>query len=99
MSLDPVLLARSWPERRPVVLASAALGLVAVAVAAAVGDRAAIGGLYVLPVILVALELGLGGGVAAAALAIALLVAGDAPGGVPTAIAGMAARGAPGAFS
>src|SRR5918999_443529 len=31
MSLDPVLLARSWPERRPVVLASAALGLVAVA--------------------------------------------------------------------
>jgi len=69
------LLARRWPERRPIVLAAAAATFVAVAVAhRANGDPAlALGLLYVLPVMLVALELGLVGGCVAAGLAIAFV--------------------------
>ena len=73
MALDPILLTRRWPERRPVVLATAATAFVAVAVA---GDPA-LAVLYLLPVTLVALELGLVGGLVAAALAAALVIAGD----------------------
>ena len=75
MAIDALLLARRWPERRAVVLAAAAAAFVAVSVARqADGDPAlALGLLYVLPVMLVALEVGLAGGLAAAALAIALL--------------------------
>jgi signal transduction histidine kinase len=68
---------RRWPERRMIVLASAAALFVAVFLACvltvrtgdALGD--AIGLLYVIPVALVALELGLRGGVLAALAAIA----------------------------
>ena len=75
MSLDALLLTRRWPERRAVVLVVAAAAFVAVSAAMrTVDDPAlALGLLYVLPVMLVALELGLAGGLVAAALAIALL--------------------------
>jgi Histidine kinase len=66
---------RRWAERRPVVLA-AATGLYGgvFALRATVGDAAdAIGLLYVIPIALVALELGLRAGVAAAALALGLV--------------------------
>jgi len=78
-SIDAQLLTRRWPERRPTVLAAAAAAFVAVAVAQrSNGDPAlALGLLYVLPVMLVALELGLAGGCTAAVLAIALLAAID----------------------
>jgi len=82
MSLDPSLLIRRWPERRPVVLGAAAIGLVAVFAAARAADdpRAAIGLLSLLPIILAALELGLAGGLGAAVLALAVVVAADAGG-------------------
>jgi signal transduction histidine kinase len=72
---DAQLLTRRWPERRLTVLAAAAATFVAVAVAhRANGDPAvALGLLYVLPVMLVALELGLVGGCVAAGLAIAFV--------------------------
>jgi len=60
--LDPTLQIRRWFERRPVILAAAAMCFAAVAVAGAPE-------LYVLPVMLVALELGLVGGLVAAAAA------------------------------
>ena len=66
---------RRWAERRPVVLAAAA-GLYGgvFALRAAMGDAAdAIELLYVVPIALVALELGLRTGVAAAGLALGLL--------------------------
>ncbi len=67
--------ARRWVERRRVVLLAAALLFLAVfAVRMAAGD--AIDGtslLYVVPISLVALELGLAGGVGAAVLALVLL--------------------------
>ena len=71
MSRDPRLPVRRWFERRPVILAAAAIGFAAVAVA---GEPE----LYVLPVMLAALELGLAGGLVAAAAAAALVVAGGA---------------------
>jgi signal transduction histidine kinase len=78
MSLDPLLLTRRWPERRPVILASAASAFLAILVASVVtGEPLSV--LYVLPVMLVALELGLAGGVGAALLAVGLVIAGDLP--------------------
>ena len=78
MSLD-VLLVRRWPERRPVVLTAAVAGYAAVFAATRLADdpSLAVGVLHVLPVMLVALELGLVGGLAAAALAACLVVAGE----------------------
>ena len=77
MSLDAQLLTRRWPERRPTVLAAAVSAFVAVAVAHRANDdpALALGLLYVLPVMLVALELGVAGGCVAAGLAIALVAA------------------------
>jgi signal transduction histidine kinase len=96
MSFDAVLLARSWPERRPVVLASAVLGFAAVAA----GDPGAVAALHVLPVVLVALELGLSGGLAAAALAVVLALAGGAASNiVPLALAVVTAGAVAGRFS
>lgn len=79
MSLD-LLLVRRWPERRAVILSTAAVGFAAVFAGARLGGDAspAIDVLHVLPVMLVALELGLAGGLAAAALATGLVFAGDA---------------------
>jgi signal transduction histidine kinase len=96
MSLDPTLLARRWPERRPVVLAAAAAGLVAILVA---GDGVAdpsLGALYALPVTLAALELGLAGGVTVAAAAGVLALVGGA---VAPAVAALAAGVVAGHFS
>src|SRR5215216_144315 len=78
MSLDPTLLIRRWPERRPVVLVAAAAGLVAVTVAVHAAGDPGLGALYVLPVMLAALELGLAGGVVAAVAAAALVIASGA---------------------
>lgn len=63
---------RRWPERRVVVLASAVVLFVAIFVVRqlATGTGDAISLLYVVPVALVALELGIGVGLLAAALAI-----------------------------
>ena len=106
MSFDAHLLTRRWPERRPTVLATAVAAFVAVAVAhRANGDPAlALGLLYVLPVMLVALELGLAGGCVAAGLAIALVavVGGeslDAAGVATRAVAFVAVGGIAGQFS
>jgi signal transduction histidine kinase len=70
------LLVRRWPERRRVVLGAAAVLLTAVFVMARALDDPALGVglLAVLPVTLVALELGLRGGLAAAALAVGVIV-------------------------
>jgi signal transduction histidine kinase len=96
MSLDPTLLIRRWPERRPVVLAAAAAGFVTVLVAVhAVGDPG-LGALFVLPVMLAALELGLAGGVAAAVAAAAFVIA---SGAVAPAVAAIAAGAIAGRFS
>jgi hypothetical protein len=79
VSLDPTLLVRRWPERRAVVLAAAAVGFAAVLAAVVLSGDAELGALYVLPVMLAALELGLAGGlVGAAAAAVATLAAGAA---------------------
>ena len=72
MSLDPKLPVRRWFERRWVILGAAAASFAAVAVA---GEP----GLYALPVMLAALELGLIGGIAAGAAAAAAAVAGGEP--------------------
>jgi hypothetical protein len=76
------LLIRRWPERRAVVLAAAAAAFVAVVAATRAADDPALGLmlLNVLPVTLVALELGLWGGLLAAAAAIALVLVNDAGG-------------------
>lgn len=94
MSLDPTLLVRRWPERRPVVLAAAAIGFAAVAAAVQATGDAGLSALYVLPVMLAALELGLVGGLAVAAGAGALaIVSGDvAPAVVALAVGGVAGR-------
>jgi hypothetical protein len=76
MSPESSLLVRRWPERRPVVLAAAALSFASVGVAV-VADPA-LGVLAVLPVMLAALELGLVGGLVAAVGATALLLASSA---------------------
>jgi signal transduction histidine kinase len=78
MSAPPALLVRRWPERRPVVLAAAALALAGVAAAVELSGEPMAGVLYVLPVLLTALELGAAGGLAAAVVAAALAVAGGA---------------------
>ena len=96
MSLDPTLLVRRWPERRPVVLAAAAVGSIAVLVAMGAADDPALGALLVLPTMLAALELGLTGGLAAAAAAAALIVAN---GTVAPAVAAFAAAAIAGRFS
>jgi len=66
---------RRWVERRRVVLLAAALLFAGVFALRMAGGEASdgIGLLYVVPISLVALELGLAGGAAAAALALALL--------------------------
>ncbi|MET0768836.1 MAG: histidine kinase [Solirubrobacteraceae bacterium] len=89
MSLDPTLQVRRWFERRPVILAAAGMCFGAVAVAGAPE-------LYVLPVMLVALELGLAGGLVVAAAAAALVVAGGA---LAPAVAVLAAGAVAGRFS
>ena len=96
MSLDPTLLVRRWPERRPVVLATAAAGSIAVLVAMQAAGDPELGALLVLPVMLAALELGLAGGLAAAATAGALVVA---SGAVAPAVAAAAVAAAAGRFS
>jgi signal transduction histidine kinase len=96
MSLDPTLLVRRWPERRPVVLAAAVAGGVAVLVAMEAAGDPALGALVVLPVMLAALELGLAGGLAAAAAAAALIAA---SGAVAPAAAAAAAAAIAGRFS
>ena len=96
MSLDPTLLVRRWPERRPVVLAAAAIGFAAVLSAMLATGDAELGVLYVLPVILAALELGLVGGAAAAAVAAALALA---AGGAAAAVAVVAVGAVAGRFS
>ena len=94
MSVDSALLIRRWPERRPVVLTGAAFGLAAVAAVVQLSGDAALGVLHVLPVLLVALELGLAGGLAAAAIATALVLAGGAvvPAAVAIAVGAVAGR-------
>jgi signal transduction histidine kinase len=70
------LLVRRWPERRPLLLSSAAVLFVAVLASVVVADDATLGlaFLAVVPVLLVALELGERGGVAVAALALAVVL-------------------------
>ncbi|MGZ4202528.1 MAG: hypothetical protein ACXVRH_10770, partial [Thermoleophilaceae bacterium] len=84
---------RHWSERRRVVLGAAGTALAALALAIHASGDADLAVLAVVPVILVALELGLRGGIAAAALGCALIVLAplDADGG--THPAGMLARG------
>jgi signal transduction histidine kinase len=96
MSLDPTLLVRRWPERRPVVLAAAAAGSVGAFVAMYAAENPALGALFVLPVMLAALELGLAGGLAAGAVGGALLIA---AGAVAPAVAAVAAAAVAGRFS
>ena len=66
------LLVRRWPERRPLLLSSAAVLFVAVFAFVVLVDDAALGlgFLAVVPIVLVALELGERGGIAAALLAV-----------------------------
>jgi hypothetical protein len=78
MPSDPALLVRRWPERRGVVLAGAATGFAAVAAVVHLSGDSALGMLHVVPVLLVALELGAAGGLIAAGVATALVVAGGA---------------------
>src|SRR5688572_24060484 len=94
MSLDSSLLVRRWPERRPVVLAAAAVAFAAVAAAVVAAGDPALGVLSVLPVMLAALELGLVGGLVAAAAATALVLASGAvlPAVAPLAVAAVAGR-------
>ena len=104
MSLD-VLLVRRWPERRPVVLTAAAAGFAAVFAGTRLADdpSLAVGLLHVLPVMLLALELGLAGGLAAAVIATGLAFAGvpdlDALGIVTRATAFLAVGAIGGRFS
>src|ERR687898_107040 len=70
------LLVRRWPERRPLILSGAAGLFAAVFAAIVIADDAALGlgFLAVVPIVLVALELGERGGIAAALLAVGALV-------------------------
>jgi signal transduction histidine kinase len=94
MSLE-VLIVRRWPERRPVVLGTSLAGFAAVFAAAYAADDAAlaIGILYVLPVMLLALELGLRGGLVAAAAAIGVVVVGELLGRLDVGSLGILTRG------
>ncbi|HET8950480.1 MAG TPA: histidine kinase [Solirubrobacteraceae bacterium] len=91
-SLPPDLLVRRWPEGRRVVLASAAVLLAAVLVALLAADDGTLGlpFLAVVPVVLVALELGRGGGLAAALLASAGVTAASLAGRPEVDAAGLA---------
>lgn len=68
---------RRWPERRVVVLASATLLLIGAFAASMLSETALdeLAVLYVLPVMLAGLELGVRGGAGAAAIALLLLLA------------------------
>jgi signal transduction histidine kinase len=70
------LLVRRWPERRPLVLSGAVALFVAVFASMVLANdaRLGLGLLAVVPIVLVALELGQRGGIAAALLAIGALV-------------------------
>jgi signal transduction histidine kinase len=74
---SPEFPVRRWPERRVVVLVAATLLLIGVFVASMLSgvalDKLAV--LYVLPVVLIGLELGMGSGIGAAAIAFGLLFA------------------------
>jgi signal transduction histidine kinase len=96
MSLDPTLSVRRWFERRPVILAATAVGFAAVGTAVRTGGDPGLGALYVLPVMLAALELGLLGGLVAAGAASALVVA---SGTVAPAVAAVAVGAVAGRFS
>lgn len=96
MSLDPTLLIRRWPERRPVVLAAAAVGFVTVLVAVHAAGDPGLGALFVLPTMLAALELGLAGGLAAAGATAVLVVV---SGAVAPGVAALAAGAIAGRFS
>ena len=96
MSVDPALLSRRWPERRPVVLVGAAIGFAAVAALVRLSGDPALGALHVVPVLLVALELGSAGGLGAAAIAAALALA---AGAVVPAVAAVAVGAIAGRFS
>jgi signal transduction histidine kinase len=96
MSIDQTLLVRRWPERRPVVLAGGAAGFAAIAAVVGLSGDPALGALYVVPTLLVALELGLGGGLVASAIAAALAVAGGA---VVPAVAAVVVAAIAGRFS
>jgi signal transduction histidine kinase len=96
MSLDPMLLIRRWPERRPVVLAAAAAGSAGVLVAVNAASDPGLGALFVLPVTLASLELGLSGGLAAAVAAIAFVIV---SGAIAPAVAVLAAAAIAGRFS
>ena len=71
------LLVRRWPERRPLLLGSAAVLFVTVFASVVLADDASLGlaFLAVVPIVLVALELGQRGGTAVASLALAIVVA------------------------
>ena len=94
MSVDAALLVRRWPERRPVVLAGAAIAFVAVAAIVHFSGDPAPGALYVVPVLLVALELGPAGGRVAAGIAAGLVLAAGAalPALAVVAVAAIAGR-------
>jgi signal transduction histidine kinase len=96
MSVDPALLIRRWPERRPVVLAVAAIGFAAVAAIVHVAGDPDLGVLHIVPVLLVALELGPAGGLVAATIPAGLVVAGGA---VMPAVAAVALGAIAGRFS
>ena len=70
------LLVRRWPERRPLLLGGAAVLFLAVfaAVVLANDETLGIGFLAVVPIVLVALELGQRGGIAVGSLALAIVV-------------------------
>ena len=70
------LLVRRWPERRPLVLSGAAALFAAVLAAMVLANdaRLGLGLLAVVPIVLVALELGERGGIAASLVAIGVLV-------------------------
>jgi len=88
----PRLLLRHWTERRRVVLAAAAIALVGIAAAINLTGHADLAVLAVVPVMLVALELGIRGGVAAAAFGCALIALAPVDAGAGTDIPGTLAR-------
>ena len=89
------LLVRRWSERRRVVLATAAGLLAAVVAAQLATDDAALGlsCLAVIPIVLVALELGRSGGLVFALLAFAAVAAASLAGGPELAAVALAVRG------
>jgi len=76
------LLVRRWPERRPLLLGSAVVLFVTVFASVVLADDASLGlaFLAVVPIVLVALELGQRGGIAVASIAFAVVVAAAALG-------------------